>query len=48
MEIIRITLKEEGDSKVILFRKEKQNALRNFASEIGKVSAGDKKEGLRR
>ena len=30
MKIIRITLKEGGDTKVILFRQEKQNASGTF------------------
>lgn len=48
MKIIRITLKEGGDSKVIQFRQEKQNASRTFPSESGKTSAGNRKGELTR
>ena len=48
MKIIRITLKEGGDTKVILFRQEKQNASGTFPSESGKTSAGNRKSELTR
>lgn len=48
MKIIRITLKESEGSKVIVFRKEKQNALPGFTYETGKVSTENRKEELAR
>lgn len=48
MKIIRITLKESGDAKVILLRKEEQNASQEHDSESAKTSAGKRKEGLAR
>lgn len=44
MKIIRITLKEGGESKVILFKQEKQSLSGTFHSESGKASARNRKE----
>lgn len=46
MKIIRITLKEGGESKVILFKQEKQNSSRMPSSESGKASGPKRKEAL--
>jgi len=48
MKIIRITLKEGRDSKVIVFRQEKQNTSGTFPSESGKTSTGNRKGELTR
>ena len=48
MKIIRITLKADGDLKVIVFRGEKQNVSRTISSETGKISAGNRKVVLQR
>lgn len=48
MNIIRITLKEGGDTKVILLRMEEQNAYKKHALEPEKTSAGKRKERLPR
>lgn len=36
MKIIRITLKEGGESKVILFKQKTQNSTRTFPSKSGR------------
>lgn len=46
MKIIRITLKEGAESKVILFKQEKQSSSRTFTSESGKASDPKRKEEL--
>lgn len=46
MKIIRITLKEGGGSKAILFKQEKQSSSRTFPSQSGKASVPKKKEEL--
>ena len=46
MKIIRITLKEGGETKVILFKQEKQSSSRSFPSESGKASDPKRKEAL--
>lgn len=46
MKIIRITLKDGGASKVILFKQEKQSSSRTFPSESGKASVPKRKEEL--
>lgn len=46
MKIIRITLKDGGNSKVIVFRGEKQKVSRTISSETEKISAGNRKEVL--
>lgn len=48
MKIIRITLKECGDSKVILFHREKRNTPQTHAAESGKLPSGKRKEELAR
>lgn len=48
MKIIRITLKEGGDTKVILLRREQQNTSQTLDSESAKTSAGKRKERLAR
>lgn len=46
MKIIRITLKEGAESKVILFKQEKQNLFQTSPSESGKASVPKRKEEL--
>lgn len=46
MNRIRITLIKVGDSKVRVFRREKQNISLVFSSDKGKIPSANKKEGL--
>lgn len=46
MNRIRITLIKRGDSRVRVFRREKQNVSLIFSSDMGKSPTGNKKEGL--
>lgn len=48
MKIIRITLKESGESKVILFKQEKQSSSGTSPSESGNASVPKWKEELTR